>query len=1202
MNKKLLFLSMLFAFLLLGSIGYNSISDGNRCNDNLSEKNKEINQNIMLKSSSYWDNLSFIHIQGNWTNAVAKGWAKGDGSWGNPYVLENLTIDASSSYRYAGIQIENSINDYFIIRNCTIFNTIPRVYFYGIYLYESNNGTIEKCNLFNDNDYGIYLSTCNNLTINNNTILNCGTGIYLDTTSNVYLGNNTIIDCYEGIFIFGGMFFECFNITLKDNNFTRSGISVYGLLNELKTHLIDITNKANEKPIYYYVNRSYLNNANFSNAGQILMFYCNNSVISNQNVTLTSTGITLMSCYNNTILKNNVSNNTFGILLYEGCENNTIDNNTIMNNGMGIIIQQCHNNTIKKNYVYNNGNYGILLYFDSNSTVENNTIDNRREAGIELIYSKNATLSANTMINCGILIDIYYFEHISYRINTLNTVNGKPVYYYEDKLNLRPNDFSNAGQVILANCNNSIVSNVNASYGSVGISQYFCYNTSILSNNMSYNLMYGIYLYECDNITIKDSIACYNRYGVYSHYSYNSTIVHNDIFNNTQYGLYLWLYFNGSISQNLIEKNYGYGIYCLRAEATTFEENFVKNNLLDGVYLDDLSIYNVLFNNTFTVKGQYHAYDEGINNKWDNGSLGNYWDDYSGKDANDNGIGDTIYTNIAGGTSQDRYPIWWDAPKISISSPSNYSVYGKLAPQFTISVNEGVQDAIWYALGANPTVYSFSGLTDTINQNGWDGFGNGTVLIHFFANDSRNYISNEVDAIVRKDLEGPSVTINAPSEGELYGRMPPSIIVVISGSDLHKQWYMLTNGSVSTGNYSWAGAILQDVWDQMGNGTVTIRIYANDTKGNENYDEVIVRKDIICPKITINAPSENALFGVNAPGTSDFNVVFSDPNGIKDERYRLWNGSVLTSVRPWLGEIEQVLWDQVGNGTVIITIIANDSVNNVGFSNITVRKDLYLPTIAITLPLSSSVFGITALNFQLMLGTNNNLDHLWYSLYNGSIWTNNYTYSTNAVPGVLSDSLNQAMWNQVGNGSVIVRFYLNDTLNRVTSAEVQIWKDILAPIVAILSPSNNSEVETPSIQLSVIDVHLNKTWYTINGSTQKHFFTGSSIIIDSAIWDALNNSDSIVIWFFANDSLGNIANKTITLIKVLSLESEKEKEDNGKSKEQFDIIAFLTSPFGLGIIGGTIGIVIIAIVVLKKRGGYKATKKKRSKIDEILQK
>jgi hypothetical protein len=42
-------------------------------------------------------------------------------------------------------------------------------------------------------------------------------------------------------------------------------------------------------------------------------------------------------------------------------------------------------------------------------------------------------------------------------------------------------------------------------------------------------------------------------------------------------------------------------------------------------------------------------------NKWDNGSIGNYWSNYNGTDANNDGIGESPYMMDV--NNKDNYPL-----------------------------------------------------------------------------------------------------------------------------------------------------------------------------------------------------------------------------------------------------------------------------------------------------------------------------------------------------------------------------------------------------------------------------------------------------------------------------------------------------------------------------------------------------------------
>ena len=79
------------------------------------------------------------------------------------------------------------------------------------------------------------------------------------------------------------------------------------------------------------------------------------------------------------------------------------------------------------------------------------------------------------MNQCGIEIGSpTYLLYVNTNIDTSNHINNKPIYFYKDTTGLTPDDFLNAGQIILVNCNDTEISNVNVSNGSCGIIIYDC--------------------------------------------------------------------------------------------------------------------------------------------------------------------------------------------------------------------------------------------------------------------------------------------------------------------------------------------------------------------------------------------------------------------------------------------------------------------------------------------------------------------------------------------------------------------------------------------------------------------------------------------------------------------------------------------------------------------------------------------------------
>ena len=106
------------------------------------------------------------------------------------------------------------------------------------------------------------------------------------------------------------------------------------------------------------------------------------------------------------------------------------------------------------------------------------------------------------MNKCGLVISGNTENFYSQYIDTTNLINGKPLYYYTNEINLGPTNFTNAGQVILASCRNSLVGGLNLSYTNTGVTLINCQDNLIIQNIMNNNRQDGIYIFGGDNNTI----------------------------------------------------------------------------------------------------------------------------------------------------------------------------------------------------------------------------------------------------------------------------------------------------------------------------------------------------------------------------------------------------------------------------------------------------------------------------------------------------------------------------------------------------------------------------------------------------------------------------------------------------------------------------------------------------------------------------
>ena len=306
-NKlMLLILGFIFGFSILiysNLIHYQGKSSGNLENDNEPE----------LKRAGYWDLTgSPIHIDDNdpalnWAiTAATNEWCSGSGSWNDPYLIENVTIDGQSSGLLVRIY---NLEVYFIIRNNTLFNGHT-----GIYLEHVENGLLINNTVSYCSSQGIHLVVGQNITISENIVEYNFRGLTFSSSNNNIIRKNSV--SFNGDSF--GDYYTAIIITDSDGNIIK------------------------ENEVFNNVNGGIFTEGD-SNNNEIL----GNNFYNNEY------GLQLSGNGYNQILENNMTNNDYGI--YLGSSLNSVSKNYVVNNNLYGI------------YIPNSQNYISLNNFSKNS-------------------------------------------------------------------------------------------------------------------------------------------------------------------------------------------------------------------------------------------------------------------------------------------------------------------------------------------------------------------------------------------------------------------------------------------------------------------------------------------------------------------------------------------------------------------------------------------------------------------------------------------------------------------------------------------------------------------------------------------------------------------------------------------------------------------------------------------------------------------
>ncbi|MFW9941768.1 MAG: right-handed parallel beta-helix repeat-containing protein [Candidatus Thorarchaeota archaeon] len=624
MTKKKQTLRLLILFFILLIIGY--------LGENLNINHNEIvedKRQKSLRNSGYWV-LDFIHVDGNWTQTNSTyDWCSGSGTEIDPYLIENVTIDGQNSS--SCIIIENT-NDYFEIRNCTLYNAGPDPVppDCGIRIENCSNGNLINNNCSYNNLIGIRLYYCQDVKIVGNivknnsytgadfqysdkiTVLhnifnnNSEYGLYSWYGDHNYFKNNTAKYNIRNGFVLTRIFnntilnntfnnnrysglhlFEANNCTIKENianNITGSGpagiILSDGNYNVFSGNIA----KFNNYGIQFYPGSggSFFNNITGNNLNDnfVVGIYfmggfapIEQNLISENNIsTPLQRGIDLYSSHFNTITGNNLDDNNYAILLGY-CNSNIISGNTIknsFNNGLWLSSNN-ENNTFIGNVIFNQSRGIMMSQRNKNNKFIYNNISESRQSGIRFDYLNEFNTISGNIINNSDENGISLTDECKNNIILGNNINNSSVkgILLEDECN---NNTIKSNTI--KSTNNGIVLNLNSD------------DNTITGNDISNSSNYGLYLLNnCERNEISGNNQIWNNSnGIILVGCDNNTINNNDIYNNSLNSVTIMSSSYTTFSNNEIYENQGF-TYIDNCYFSTCSENNIRNNEDYGLYL-----------------------------------------------------------------------------------------------------------------------------------------------------------------------------------------------------------------------------------------------------------------------------------------------------------------------------------------------------------------------------------------------------------------------------------------------------------------------------------------------------------------------------------------------------------------------------------------------------------------------------------------
>nr|MDO8117658.1 hypothetical protein [Candidatus Sigynarchaeota archaeon] len=445
------------------------------------------------------------------------------------------------------------------------------------------------------------------------------------------------------------------------------------------------------------------------------------------------------------------------------------------------------------------------------------------------------------------------------------------------------------------------------------------------------------------------------------------------------------------------------------------------------------------------------------------------------------------------------------APQISVNAPSNNSYFNA---SFVIDVDviDTNYDKTWYRVNESAPAF-FEGTTTLAS---FGSLVDGMYLLRIYASDKAGNVAR-VDIDFVKDTASPGIVLVAPTSGNHYNTTF-LINASITDTNFLSTWYVIDDNITTKTLFDGTENLDAGLFASLGQGSHSVKVYVNDSAGNQNFVSFLFTKDTVLPSLNLITPTVDGEywntqfnFQVNVAEVNLVSVTYKI-NSLGNTSY----GFTANSSNMF------TLFSSIGEGTYTLYFVAVDVAGNVNYITYSFTKDTKLPLVSITNPSNGSIFNTRFILNSTIFDSNYNESAIWYQIQGRAA---NYSFAGNDTLWEF-DLLSDAIYT--------LYVYSRDKAGNVGSAYITFTRDTTLPVITRLAPANNTYQKSAfTLSVFVVDLHFMDVWYAIDGGSPVYTYDGNQTIV--GFNGLAEGSHRVTI--YANDTVGNTDSIYVDFIK-----------------------------------------------------------------------